>query len=71
MGRRAFERRLFEAAIEGSDWRAADCLLKRIDPTWNVPRRGKNSESGRPIEANPEQVVVKMVVCEPDGSPIS
>jgi hypothetical protein len=49
-----------------SDWRAADCLLKRIDPTRNIARRAKRSQSiDRPIEQNPGQIVVNLVMGEP------
>ncbi|MGK0188700.1 MAG: transposase-like protein [Verrucomicrobiales bacterium] len=60
---------IFKAAILDNDWRAADCLLKRIDPEWNLAPRAKRSQpTDRPIEASLNRIVVNMVMSEPDES---
>jgi hypothetical protein len=52
---RDLERIIFKAAIHG-DWRAADCILNRIDQEWNIARRSKHGETiDRSIETNPNR----------------
>jgi hypothetical protein len=58
---------IFKASVK--EWRAAACLLERIDPTWKREHRQELPEpKDPPVEASSYKVTFNVVVAEPVDS---